>query len=189
MLRFAAVVAALTSSVTFVACDVGSVLANSSGDGGGSGSDESVCAAAATGMLIPTPHTHALGGSANTGSACVASGCHGDGSNGAPIFNYGGTVYNAGATAGAAGIGVLITLSGVTKQYVTDAEGNFYAEKGDPHALDAPTTTNQANTKVCNGTAAATPTPMAGSLGAAQGNCSASGTCHGTGGSEGKVHQ
>jgi hypothetical protein len=183
MTRIALVVALVFAPTIWAACDVGTVLANSTNDGGGSGSGSGSgimdCPPA---QATPNPaHMHIVGGTSNAGMACIAAGCHLDGTTGtnAPVFNYAGTVYNTGGATPAAGINVLITLGGTTKKWMTDADGNFYVQ--DPLQA-APTATMQASTKACQ-----TPTAMSGVLGAGQGNCSASGTCHGVGGTEGKI--
>ncbi len=176
MTRFAVFAALVFASTISVACDVGTVLANTNNPDGGSGSGSGPdCPPAAT----PAPaHMHVVGGTSNAGMACIVAGCHADGAGGtAPIFNYAGTIYNAAGSAPAGGINVLITLGGATKKWLTDADGNFYVQ--DP--LQAPpTATMQATTKVCQ-----TPTAMSGTLGAGNGNCSAAQTCHG--GTEGKI--
>ncbi len=173
----AVVAAVIVASITWAACDVGTILANE-GSGSGSGTDTGVDCPAP--QATPSPaHTHTVGGTSNAGQACIVVGCHLDGSGGAPIFNYAGTVYNSTGTTGAAGINVLITLGGTTKKWLTDADGNFYVQ--DPLQA-APTLAAQANTKVCQ-----TPTPMSGALSTGNGNCSAAGTCHGSGGGEGKI--
>ncbi|MEO8842034.1 MAG: hypothetical protein ABI591_08370 [Kofleriaceae bacterium] len=178
MTRFVVFAALVLGSTLWVACDVGTVLANSSTDGGGSGSGSgsgSDCPAASA--TPAAAHTHAVGGTSNAGMACIAAGCHLDGTGGAPIFNYAGTIYNAAGTGPAPGINVLITLGGTTKKWMTDADGNFYV----PDPLQAaPTATMQATTKVCQ-----TPTAMVGALGAGNGNCSSAQSCHG--GTEGKI--
>jgi hypothetical protein len=181
MTRIAAVVALVLASSAGVACDVGTVLANTSGDGG-SGDTGPDCPAA---QSPPTPaHMHAAGGTSNLGMSCISSGCHLTGMTGvgAPVFNYAGTVFNAAGSGPAAGINVLITLSGATKKWLTDADGNFYVE--DPLQA-APTTLMQATVKVCQ-----TPTSMVGTLAAGNGDCNAGGTCHGSVsplGTEGKI--
>jgi hypothetical protein len=181
MTRIALVVALVLASSVWVACDVGTVLANTSGDGGSNATPD--CPAA---QSPPIPaHMHIVGGTSNAGMACVSAGCHLQGSTGtnsvtglpAPVYNYAGTVYNTGGTTPAAGINVLITLGGTTKKWLTDADGNFFV--ADPLQA-APTALMQASTKVCQ-----TPTAMVGVLGAGQGNCSATATCHG--GTEGKI--
>ena len=186
MTRIAVVVALVLASTVWVACDVGTVLANSTGDGGsGSGSATLDCPPAQS--PAPAAHMHIVGGTSNAGMACIAAGCHLQGSTGtnsqtglpAPVYNYAGTVYNTGGATPAAGINVLVTLGGTTKKWLTDADGNFYVT--DPLQA-APTAQMQASTKACQ-----TPTAMSGVLGAGQGNCSAAGTCHGTGGTEGKI--
>jgi hypothetical protein len=183
MTRIAVVVALVFASTVWVACDVGSVLANSTGVDGGSGSGIMDCPPA---QATPTAaHMHIVGGTSNAGMACVAAGCHLQGSTGtnsitglpAPVYNYAGTVYITGGGTPAAGINVLITLGGTTKKWLTDADGNFYV--ADPLQA-APTAQMQATTKACQ-----TPTAMVGVLGAGQGNCSAGLTCHG--GTEGKI--
>jgi hypothetical protein len=173
MTRFAVFAALVFASTVWVACDVGTVLANTATDGGGSDTGPD-CPPAATPAAA---HMHIVGGTSNAGMACIAVGCHLDGSGGAPIFNYAGTIYNAAGTGPAGGINVLITLGGATKKWLTDADGNFYVE--DPLQA-APTATMQATTKVCQ-----TPTAMSGTLSAGNGNCSAAQTCHG--GTEGKI--
>ena len=180
MTRIAVVAAVIFASITWAACDVGTVLANSTGDGGsGSGTNTGVDCPAPQ-ATPPMAHMHTVGGTSNAGQACIVVGCHLDGAGGtAPIFNYAGTVYNATGTAPAAGINVLITLNGATKKWLTDTDGNFYVQ--DPLQA-APTLAAQATTKVCQ-----TPTPMSGALSTGNGNCSAAGTCHGSGGGEGKI--
>lgn len=123
---------------------------------------------------------HIASGTSNAGMACIAAGCHLQGSTGtnAPVYNYAGTVYNAGGTA-VGGINVLITVGGTTKKWLTDTDGNFSVQ--DPLQA-APTATAQATTKVCQA-----PTAMSGLLGAGNGNCNAAGTCHGVGGTQGKI--
>jgi len=159
----------LVTLVFASACDVGSVLANTGADAGGSDCP--------VGTATP-PHMHAAGGTSNQGMACIVAGCHADTSKGESIYNYAGTVYDSTGTTGVGGIYVLVTLGGVTKKALTDSDGNFYIP--DP-ILAVPTALMSASTKVCNG-----PTPMTGVLVAGQGNCSQAGTCHG--GSQGKVH-
>jgi hypothetical protein len=181
MTRIAVVVALVLASSIWVACDVGTVLANSSGDGGSGGSSGPDCPAAQT----PVPaHMHLAGGTSNLGMSCISSGCHLTGMTGsaAPVFNYAGTVFNATGSGPAGGINVLITLNGATKKWLTDADGNFYVE--DPLQA-APTALMQATVKVCQ-----TPTPMTGTLAAGNGDCNAGGTCHGSVspiGTEGKI--
>lgn len=181
MTRFAGFAALVLASTVWAACDVGTVLANTSGDGGsGSGSGSDTGSDCPPAQATPNAaHMHAAGGTSNAGMACIVAGCHLDGAGGAPIFNYAGTVFNAGGAGPAAGINVLITLGGTTKKWLTDADGNFYVE--DPLQA-APTLTMQATTKVCQ-----TPTAMSGALGTGNGNCNAAGACHGTGGAQGKI--
>jgi hypothetical protein len=164
--------ALLVTLVFASACDVGTVLANTAADGSTGGSD------CPTGLTAGIPHMHAAGGTSNQGMACIASGCHDASTQGQPVYNYAGTVYDASGATGVGGINVLVTLGGVTKKALTDSDGNFYIS--DP-ILAAPSNLMAASTKVCNG-----PTPMTGVLVAGQGNCSATGTCHA--GSEGKIH-
>jgi hypothetical protein len=154
------------------ACDVGTVLANTAPDGGGSGVD------CPTGLTPLTPHMHTAGGTSNPGMACIVAGCHADTSKGQSVYNYAGTVYDPTGATGVGGIDVLVTLGGVTKKALTDSDGNFYIE--DP-ILAAPSALMSASTKVCNG-----PTPMVGVLVAGQGSCNQTGTCHG--GTQGKMH-
>lgn len=180
MTRIAVVVALVFASTVWVACDVGTVLANSTGDGGsGSGSGSGIMDCPPAQSPPNAAHMHIVGGTSNAGMACIAAGCHLQGSTGtnAPVYNYAGTVYNTGGATPAAGINVLITLGGTTKKWLTDADGNFHV--ADPLQA-APTAQMQASTKACQ-----TPTAMTGVLGAGQGNCSASGTCHG--GTQGKI--
>jgi len=165
------------------ACDVGTVLANQSGDGGGGSGSGSGSACGDLVSPAPLKHTHIAGGTSNAGMACVASGCHLEGMTGtnAPAYSYAGTVYTTAAgTTPAAGSTIFITSAGTTRKLIADSDGNFFI---DPLLLASPGNQITTNTQA---TQCPTITPMVGALVAGGGNCSATGTCHG--GSEGKIH-
>jgi hypothetical protein len=109
-------------------------------------------------------------GNSNAGLACVSSGCHLDGGQGAPLYQFGGTLYNTDGVTPSAGATVAVTSGGVTKTMVTDDAGNFYLDKGLGFANPFPA--------VARVTACPTITQMAGNLIVGGGNCNG---CHTTG--------
>jgi len=174
----------IVASVLLAACDVGTVLSHNGTDGGGGGGDTggsggSNCEA----LVSPAPADHH-----NAGMGCMtAAGCHNAGLGlgaQAPEYSYAGTVYkDAAGTQPYAGATILVTLGGVTKKLIAGDQGNFQITPG---LLAAPTTQATANThgNVCPSVTGT----MAGALVAGGGNCNAGGTCHGPGGTQGKIH-
>jgi len=157
---------AVISSLVLVACDVGEIP-GLAGDGGGSGSNCEVIAAA------PPDGHH------NPGMGCrSAAACHsaqlGLGTD-APEYSVGGTIYkDVAGTMPYGGATIFVTVGGVTKKTISATNGNFWFV---PALLPAPTATMTGTTSA---SACPNTTPMAGTIGGGGGDCN-SGSCHAAG--------
>ena len=151
---------------SMAACDVGSVLDQNAGDGGGSGSGSACVEAATPGAM----HVHTAGGTSNAGQACIAPGCHLEGNLGvgATAFAFAGTLYtSSAATTVVTGATVQVKTAAGTLSAVTDADGNFVFRG----SVTFPATTLA--------TRCPSLTPMIGPLTTGGGNCN---NCHRPGG-------
>lgn len=132
-------------------------------------------AAGSPGRGAPARAANPAHGGDSSGKDCIVAGCHLGG------WAFGGTLYNdAAGTARVAGAEIRVTGPD-DKEYAktySDADGNFW--------IDALPTPLPAGSRV--GVRNATlKRNMAGTIGAGQAGCNQAGTCHGTGGTQGKV--
>jgi hypothetical protein len=136
--------AILLASLLLGACTVGEVNTNSGGnnngtvdapggsnggniDAPGSGSDVAKCVDRAT---PGTKHIHAGTGTDHAGESCLAAGCHLNGNvgNGAPPFQFAGTIYKKGTTTPDPGAVIMVKPDSAAIapiQLVADTGGNF----------------------------------------------------------------
>ncbi len=173
---------AVIVSVLIAGCDVGSVLTHNGNPDGNNGGDSGSNGSNCQNLVSPPPTDHH-----NAGMGCMtAVGCHnaalGLGA-AAPEYSFAGTIYrDAAGTSPYSGATILVTANGMTKKLISGDQGNFQIT---PILMAAPTTAAPANThaSVCPNTDAV----MTGSLITGNGNCNAGGTCHGAGGTQGKI--
>lgn len=177
------------ATVTFTACDVGSVVQNSTGtDGGNNGGTDGSGSGSGSGSaqceeISATPPD----GHHNPGQSCIAAGCHltGQVGAGAPPFTYAGTLYTTAAgTTALAGATIFVKLGATEKKVITANNGNFWMS-GPPAGLDPPTNAATALTKASGCAAAPMAVPMVGALVQGGGNCN---NCHRNGGTTSPIH-
>jgi hypothetical protein len=175
------------ATATFTACDVGSVIQNSTGtDGGNNGTDSggsgSGSAKACEEISASPPDGHH-----NPGQNCIAAGCHLPGQQGtnAPPYTYAGTLYTTAAgTAPVAGATIFVKLGASEKKVISATNGNFWMGPA-PAGLDAPTNAATALTKASGCALAPMHVPMVGALVQGGGNCN---NCHRNGGTTSPIH-
>ena len=138
---------ALLTSLLLTACTVGDTgtgatnngTPDAGGGGGGGGGSGGGSGTTDLGACVnkeaspPPAYQHIAGGTSNAGANCIVSGCHANNAKGegAPGFQFAGTVYLTGTTNPAAGVTVRIKSSDTTlTPVVTDSDGNFYFPAG-----------------------------------------------------------
>ncbi|HUS28175.1 MAG TPA: hypothetical protein VMZ53_06690 [Kofleriaceae bacterium] len=181
---------ATAATAIFTACDVGSVVQNSTGtdggtkmDGTGSGSGSGSGSAANCEEISATPPD----GHHNPGQNCIAAGCHLTGQLGtnAPPFTYAGTLYTTAAgTAPVAGATIFVKMGATEKKVLSANNGNFWMGPA-PAGINAPTNAMTATTKASGCALAPNHVPMVGALVQGGGNCN---NCHRNGGTTTPIH-
>ncbi|MBS2012379.1 MAG: carboxypeptidase regulatory-like domain-containing protein [Deltaproteobacteria bacterium] len=171
-----------TSGTSGTGTSGGTDAGSSGGDAGSEGGvvgdpvfGTTTFAAGSPGRGAPARAANPAHGGDSSGKDCIVAGCHLGG------WAFGGTLYNdAAGTARVAGAEIRVTGPD-GKEYAktySDADGNFW--------IDALPTPLPAGSRV--GVRNATlKRNMAGTIGAGQAGCNQAGTCHGTGGTQGKV--
>jgi hypothetical protein len=159
------------------ACDVGSVVPVTGGDGGSGSNCVPPGNPAAAQQHLPADQV-VPGQASNQGQNCLTANCHNPAAlgNGALAFTFAGTLYTtAGGTTPATGVTVRIKFgSGPPVTAVTDMDGNFYSSTA---------VTFPANADV---TSCPTVKPMMSQLQTGNGACSSTG-CHVPGGNPGPM--
>lgn len=168
--------ALLLPSLLLAACTVGELPA----PGGGGDDVGNGCVDVLAANLLQDAHLHVAGGTDNHDLDCTTSGCHSKTTPGtdAPVFRFGGTIYQKDGTTPAAGGVVTFTVAGMAPMpYYADKGGNFYVMDGD--GLPDP----------FNGAVAASTCPdirkMVGVVTTV--NCGNGSACHALGGAGGKM--
>jgi hypothetical protein len=182
------ILVAAAATASFTACDVGSVIQNSTGtDGGtkmdsaGSGSGSGSAALCETISATPPDGHH------NPGMSCVAAACHliGNTRPNAPPYTYAGTLYTTAAgTTALAGATIFVKMGATEKKVITATNGNFWMSPL-PAGLDPPTNAATATTMASGCAAAPMAVPMSGMLVQGGGNCN---NCHKNGGTTSPIH-
>ncbi|HTL34668.1 MAG TPA: hypothetical protein VL326_16180 [Kofleriaceae bacterium] len=189
------VMVSAAATATFTACDVGSVIQNSTGtdggnrmDTGGSGSGSGSSALCEQNATATAPDGHH-----NAGMSCIAANCHltGQTGAGAPAYTYAGTLYTTAAgTTPMMGSTIFIKMGGTEKKVITAGNstpagaGNFWMT-GAPAGIEPPTNAMTGNTKASDCSVAAMAVPMSGALVQGGGNCN---NCHRNGGTTSPIH-
>jgi hypothetical protein len=177
------------ATASFTACDVGSVVQNSTGTDGGTKMDSAGSGSGSgSGALCEADATAtAPDGHHNPGQSCIAAGCHLTGQTGtnAPPFTYAGTLYTTSAgTTPLGGATIFIKMGATEKKVITASNGNFFMSAA-PAGIDIPTNANTATTKASDCAANPTAVPMSGALVQGGGNCN---NCHRNGGTTSPIH-